>query len=245
MSLRITFITAWRILRQLFNDKRTIVLILAVPALIIALISAIMDASPRMFDTVGLILLAVFPFTIMFLLTSITMQRERTAGTLERLMTTPTAKMDLVGGYAIAFGVGAAAQTGVAAAVAYLWLDLDTVGSAWTVALIAIVTSVFGMALGLLVSAFAATEFQAVQFMPVLIVPQIFLCGLIWPREQMAGWLQGVSDALPLTYSVEALQQVQTSSDLTAEMWGDLGIVAGAVVIATVLGAATLRRRTG
>jgi ABC-2 type transport system permease protein len=245
MSLRTTLITAWRILRQLLNDHRTVALILAVPALIIALISAIMEDSPRMFDQVGLILLAVFPFTIMFLLTSITMQRERTAGTLERLMTTPTAKMDLVGGYAIAFGVCAAAQTGVAAAVAYLWLDLDTAGPAWAVALIAIVTSVFGMALGLLVSAFAATEFQAVQFMPVLIVPQIFLCGLIWPREEMAGWLQGVSEALPLTYSVEALQHVRTSSELTAGMWGDLGIVAGAVVVATVLGAATLRRRTG
>lgn len=245
MSPRITLITAGRILRQLLNDRRTVALILAVPALIMALISAIMEDSPAMFDRVGLILLGVFPFTIMFLLTSITMQRERTAGTLERLMTTPTAKMDLVGGYAIAFGACAAAQTGVAAAVAYLWLGLDTAGAAWAVALIAIATSVFGMALGLLVSAFAATEFQAVQFMPVLIIPQIFLCGLIWPREEMAGWLQGLSDALPLTYAVKALQQVQTSSDLTAQMWGDLGIVAGAAVIATVLGAATLRRRTG
>ncbi|MCH7231009.1 ABC transporter permease [Glycomyces sp. L485] len=245
MSLRITLVTAARILRQLLNDRRTVALILAVPALILALISAIMDGSPQMFDRVGLILLAVFPFTIMFLLTSITMQRERAAGTLERLMTTPTAKLDLIGGYAIAFGLCAAVQTGVAATVAYLWLGLDTVGSAWLVALIAIVTSVFGMALGLLVSAFAATEFQAVQFMPVLIVPQIFLCGLIWPREEMAGWLQGVSDALPLTYSVEALQEVQTATEVTAAMLRDLGIIAGAAVVATVLGAATLRRRTG
>lgn len=244
MSVRITFISAGRILRQILNDRRTVGLILAVPALIIALISAIMDAAPQVFDQVGLILLAVFPFTIMFLLTSITLQRERTGGTLERLMTTPTAKLDLVGGYAIAFGLCAAAQTSVAAVVAYLWLDLDTVGPAWAVCLIAVVTSLFGMALGLFVSAFAATEFQAVQFMPVLIVPQIFLCGLIWPREQMAGWLQGVSDALPLTYSVKALQQVQASDELTTAMWGDLGIVAGAVVVATVLGAATLRRRT-
>ncbi|WP_100444562.1 ABC transporter permease [Glycomyces xiaoerkulensis] len=245
MSLRITLITAGRILRQLLNDRRTVVMILAVPALIISLISAIMDAAPAVFDQVGLILLAAFPFMLMFMITSITLLRERTGGTLERLMTTPTAKMDLVGGYALAFGVCASLQTAIAATVAYLWLDLDTVGSAWTVGLIAIVTSLFGMALGLFVSAFASTEFQAIQFMPVLIVPQLFLCGLIWPREQMAGWLQGVSDALPLTYAVKALQEVQVSSDLTAAMWGDLGIVAGAVVVATVLGAATLRRRTG
>lgn len=245
MSVRITFITAGRILRQLLNDRRTVVMILAVPTLVIALISAIMDAAPPIFDRVGLILLAAFPFMLMFMLTSITLLRERRGGTLERLMTTPTAKMDLVGGYAIAFGICATVQTSIAATIAYLWLDLDTVGSAWTVGFIAVVTSLFGMALGLFVSAFATTEFQAIQFMPVLIVPQLFLCGLIWPREEMAGWLQGVSDALPLTYAVKALQQVQFSTELTAEMWGDLGIVAGAVVVATVLGAATLRRRTG
>ena len=245
MSPRITVITAGRILRQLVNDRRTVVLILAVPSLIIALISAIMEASPQMFDSVGLILLAAFPFMLMFMLTSVTLLRERTGGTLERLMTTPTAKIDLVVGYALAFGLCAAAQTSIAAAVAYNLLGLDTVGSAWTVVLIAVVTSLFGMALGLFVSAFAATEFQALQFMPVFIVPQLFLCGLIWPREQMAGWLQSVADVLPLTYSVKALQQVRVSDDLGAELWGDLGIVAGAVVVATVLGAATLRRRTG
>ncbi|GAB3225588.1 ABC transporter permease [Glycomyces halotolerans] len=245
MSPKITLITAARILRQLLNDRRTVVLILAVPALIISLISAIMDRAPQVFDQVGLILLAAFPFMLMFMLTSITLLRERTGGTLERLMTTPTAKLDLVGGYAMAFGLCAAAQASIASLVAYQWLDLETVGSAWTVVLIAVVTSLFGMALGLFVSAFAATEFQAIQFMPVLIVPQLFLCGLIWPREQMAGWLQGVSNVLPLTYAVKALQHVQTSSDLPASMWADLGVVAGAVVVATVLGAATLRRRTG
>ncbi|GAB3653587.1 ABC transporter permease [Glycomyces tarimensis] len=245
MSLRITFITAGRILRQLLNDRRTIVLILAGPTLIIALISAIMDEAPQVFNTVGLILLAAFPFFMMFLVTCITLLRERTGGTLERLMTTPTAKMDLVVGYAIAFGVAATAQASVAAAVAYWFLGLETAGSGWTVLFIAVVTSLFGMALGLFVSAFAANEFQAVQFIPLLVVPQLFLCGLIWPREQMAGWLQGVSDALPLTYAVKALREVQVSPDVTGQMWGDLAVVAGAVVVATVLGAATLRRRTG
>jgi ABC-2 type transport system permease protein len=245
MSLRITFITAGRILRQLLNDRRTVVMILAGPALIIALISAIMDAAPHVFNTVGLILLAVFPFFMMFLVTSITLLRERTGGTLERLMTTPTAKIDLVVGYSIAFGIAATAQASLAAGIAYLFLGLETAGSAWTVMFIAVVTSLFGMALGLFVSAFAANEFQAVQFIPLLIAPQLFLCGLIWPREQMAGWLQGVSDALPLTYAVKALQQVQVSTELTAEMWTDLGVVAGAIVVATLLGAATLRRRTG
>jgi ABC-2 type transport system permease protein len=244
MSLRITFITAGRILRQLLNDRRTVVLILAVPSLMIALISAIMDAAPQVFDSVGLILLAFFPFMMMFMITSITLLRERTGGTLERLMTTPTGKLDLVGGYAIAFGVAAASQTVIAASVAYLFLGLETAGPAWAVFLIAVVASLFGMALGLFVSAFATTEFQAIQFMPVFVVPQLLLCGLIWPRDQMAGWLQGVSDVLPITYAVKALTEVQTNPEITAAMWRDLSIVAAAALVATVLGAATLRRRT-
>jgi ABC-2 type transport system permease protein len=244
MSLRITFITAGRILRQLLNDHRTVVLILAVPSLMIALISAIMDSAPQVFNSVGLILLAFFPFMMMFMITSITLLRERTGGTLERLMTTPTGKLDLVGGYAIAFGVAAASQTVIAASVAYLFLGLETAGPAWAVFLIAIVASLFGMALGLFVSAFATTEFQAIQFMPVFVVPQLLLCGLIWPRDQMAGWLQGVSDALPVTYAVKALTEVQLNPEVTADMWGDLAVVAAAVLVATALGAATLRRRT-
>jgi ABC-2 type transport system permease protein len=244
MSLRITFITAGRILRQLLNDHRTMVLILAMPSLLIALISAIMDSAPQAFNSVGLILLAFFPFMMMFMITSITLLRERTGGTLERLMTTPTAKLDLVGGYAIAFGVAAASQTAIAASVAYLFLGLETAGPAWAVFLIAIVASLFGMALGLFVSAFATTEFQAIQFMPVFVVPQLLLCGLIWPRDQMAGWLQGVSDALPVTYAVKALTEVQLHTEITEAMWGDLAVVFGAVLVATALGAATLRRRT-
>jgi ABC-2 type transport system permease protein len=244
MSPRITFITAGRILRQLLNDHRTVGLVLAVPALIIALISAIMDEAPRVFDQTGLILLAAFPFMLMFMITSITLLRERTGGTLERLMTTPTGKLDLVVGYAIAFGTAAAAQTAVAATVAFWFLGLDTAGPTWAVFLICIVTALFGMALGLFVSAFATTEFQAIQFMPVFVVPQLFLCGLIWPADQMAGWLQGVSDALPLTYAVKALTEVQLNPDVTGDMWADLAVVLGAVVVATVLGAATLRRRT-
>ncbi|WP_205324932.1 ABC transporter permease [Glycomyces sp. YM15] len=244
MSLRITFITAGRILRQLLGDRRTVVLILAVPSLMIALISAIMDAAPEAFNSVGLILLAFFPFMMMFMITSITLLRERTGGTLERLMTTPTGKLDLVGGYAIAFGVAAASQTVIAAAIAYLFLGLETAGPAWAVFLIAIIASLFGMALGLFVSAFATTEFQAIQFMPVFVVPQLLLCGLIWPRDQMAGWLQGVSDALPVTYAVKALNEVQFNTEITSEMWVDVAIVAAAALVATALGAATLRRRT-
>ena len=106
------------------------------------------------------------------------------------------------------------------------------------------VDAVLGVALGLLASAFARSEFQAVQFMPVIVLPQFFLCGLLVPREQLPGWLQAVSDVLPLTYAVEALQELGGSTTATGTMWIDVGVVAGAALLALGLAAATLRRRT-
>ena len=132
----------------------------------------------------------------------------------------------------------------MATGAAYGLLGLETAGSAGLVVLVAVVNGVLGVALGLLCSAFARTEFQCVEFLPVVVVPQILLCGLFVPREQMAGWLEAISKALPLTYAVDALLEVGRHADPTATMWRDLAIVAAAAVVALVLAAATLRRRT-
>ncbi|MEV6846808.1 ABC transporter permease [Actinoplanes sp. NPDC051411] len=242
MSPRITLATAARILRQLRHDRRTVALLVAVPTLLLAVLYYMYQGAG--FDRIALIMLGIFPFVIMFLVTSIAMLRERTSGTLERLLTTPLAKMDLLFGYGLAFGLAAAVQAAIATGAAYWLLGLDTTGNAGLVVLIAVVNAVLGVALGLLCSAFARTEFQAVQFLPVVVVPQILLCGLFVPRGQMAGWLQGVSDALPLTYAVEALARVGSSTSAGATIWRDVVIVAGAAVVALVLAAATLRRRT-
>jgi ABC-2 type transport system permease protein len=172
------------------------------------------------------------------------MLRERTTGTLERLLTTPMGKVDLLFAYGIAFGIAAAIQASIAAGVAYWLFDLDTAGSKGLVILIAIANADLGVALGLFCSAFARTEFQAVQFMPIVITPQFLLCGLLVARDQMAGWLQAISDVLPMSYAVEALQEVGRYPDPTDILWRDLGIVAGCVVIALTLAAATLRRRS-
>ncbi|MGX6604915.1 ABC transporter permease [Micromonosporaceae bacterium Da 78-11] len=244
MSPRITWATAARILRQLRHDRRTVGLLLVVPAALLALLYFMYDGSGATFDRIALVMLGIFPFVIMFLVTSIAMLRERTTGTLERLLTTPLAKLDLLFGYGLAFGLAATLQGAVATGAAYWLLGLTTTGNAGLVVLIAVVNAVLGVALGLLCSAFARTEFQAVQFLPVVVVPQILLCGLFVPRGQMAGWLQGISEALPLTYAVEALTQVGRHVDATATMWRDLVIVAGAALVALVLAAATLRRRT-
>ena len=244
MSARLTFITAGRILRQLRHDKRTIALILVVPTLLLTLLRYLYENNPMMFDRVGLIMLGVFPLIIMFLLTSVAMLRERTSGTLERLLTTPIGKVDILIGYGIAFAVAAAIQAAVVSTLAFTVLGLDTLGPPGLVSVLAIGNAVLGMALGLLVSAFANSEFQAVQFMPAFILPQALLCGLLQPRGQMAGWMQAISDVLPMSYSVEALTELGGNIEPTSTMWRDLAIIVGCIIVALLLGAATLRRRT-
>ena len=244
MTMRITVATAARILRQLRHDRRTVALLLAVPPLLLTLLYFMFQNAGPTFDRIALVMLGVFPFVIMFLVTSIAMLRERTTGTLERLLTTPLGKLDLLFGYGLAFGLAAAVQGAVTVAAAYWLLDLQTVGGIGLVVVIAVVNAVLGVALGLFCSAFARTEFQAVQFMPGVVVPQLLLCGLFVQRGPMSGWLQAVADVLPLSYAVEALTQVGAHPEATATMWRGLSVVAGAAVVALVLAAATLRRRT-
>jgi ABC-2 type transport system permease protein len=243
MSPRVTLATAQRVLTQLVRDRRTVALLLVVPSVLMALFRYVFD-SALFFDHLAPALLGIFPFVVMFLVTSVAMLRERTSGTLERLLTMPLAKLDLLLGYGIAFAITAAAQAVIACATAYWLLGLDTAGPAWLVIVVAVADAILGMALGLFVSAFARSEFQAVQFMPAVVLPQLLLCGLFTPREAMAGWLEGVSNVLPMSYAVEALTEVSTRTDITGTLVRDLGIVAGAAVLALVLAAATLRRRT-
>ncbi|MFW3170637.1 ABC transporter permease [Geodermatophilus sp. CPCC 206100] len=251
LSPRLTAATTGRVLRQLRHDHRTVGMMVVLPSLLLGLLYLLwrdlptFPGQPSTFDRVGLTMLGVFPFVVMFLVTSIAMLRERTTGTLERLLTTPLARLDLLLGYGTAFGLAAAVQAVVTVTVATGLYGLDVAGPLWTVVVIAVVDAVLGVALGLLASAFARSEFQAVQFMPVVVLPQFFLCGLLVPREQMAGWLQAVSDVLPLTYAVDALQEVGRSPEPTGTMWVDVAVVGGVAVLALALAAATLRRRSG
>ncbi|MFI6433633.1 ABC transporter permease [Rhodococcus oryzae] len=250
MNARIYTASTGRILRQLRADHRTVAMILLVPALLMTLLYFLYVNVPTppgqqpLFDRIAVTMLGILPFVVMFLVTSIAMQRERSSGTLERLLTTPMSKLDLLGGYGTAFSLAAAAQAIVACLVTFGLLGLTTSGSVGLVVLIAVLDATLGVALGLLCSAFARTEFQAVQFMPVIVIPQLFLCGLLVPRDQLPQWLEWISNVMPLSYAVEALQQVARYPGSTAMMWRDLGVVAGFAVVALCLAAATLRRRT-
>jgi ABC-2 type transport system permease protein len=241
---RIAAATAARVLTQLRRDPRTVALLLVIPAALVTLLRYAFDGSPETFDRIGAPLVGLFPFITMFLVTSITMLRERTTGTLERLMTMPLAKLDLLLGYALAFAVVAIAQTLITSFVAFGLLGLDVAGSTALVIVLAVLNALLGMSLGLFVSAFATTEFQAVQFLPAFVFPQLLLCGLFVARDQMAPVLEAVSYALPLTYAYDALERVASDGSLGSRGAVDVIVTAGATVLALALGAATLRRRT-
>ncbi|HJQ05380.1 MAG TPA: ABC transporter permease [Nocardioides sp.] len=243
MTPRITLAITARVLRQLVRDRRTLAILLVLPCLLQTLLWWIFTDAPLVFDRVGPALLAIFPFFVMFLVTSVTTLRERSSGTLERLFTLPMGKLDFLLGYALAFGLVAMVQAVLAVGVAVGLLGMDVGGPVVLLGVVGVADAVLGTALGLFVSAFARTEFQAVQFLPAVVVPQILLCGLLTPRSAMPDVLHAVSDVMPLTYAVDAMSRL-ASGDALAHVWGDLAVVVGFALAALALGAATLRRRT-
>lgn len=243
MRWRTTLAVAERVLLQLRRDPRTLVMLLALPCVVLSLLWWMFPAGSQIggFDALAPALLALIPFIVMFLVTSVTTLRERTSGTLERLLAMPLGRGDFLGGYAIAFGAAAVLQSAFAVLLCIGPLGLTVSRPAILLAVVAIADAVLGTALGLLVSAFARTEFQAVQFMPVLVIPQILLCGLFRPRDQLPDVLRQISDALPLSYAVDAMKAVVTG---TSSVTGDLLIVLAYAIAGLALGALTLRRRT-
>lgn len=245
MSGRRTLATSARVLRQLRRDPRTVAMLLVVPCVLMTLLRWVYDDSPLVFDQIGPALLGIFPFIVMFLVSSVAMLRERTSGTLERLLTMPLAKTDLLGGYGLAFGLVAVAQALLACILSLAWLGLDVQGSAAVLVLIAVLDGLLGMALGLALSAFAANEFQAVQFMPAVVLPQLLVCGLFAARSTMAAPLRWAADVLPLSYAVDAMQRLAAGAALSGRLLADVLLLAALVLLALGAGAATLRRRTG
>ena len=242
MSGRITAATTLRVLQQIRHDPRTIALLLVVPGALLWLLSAMLGEME--FDRLGAPMVGLFPFISMFLVTSIAMLRERTTGTLERLMTMPMAKLDLLAGYAIAFALLATIQALLTSGVAFLLLDLQTSGSTGLIIFLAVIDAVLGSALGLFASAFAKSEFQAVQFMPAFVLPQILLCGLLVPRDQMSAGLDAVASVLPLTFAYDALYAVSVEGAGLSGVSDELAVLVAYIAAGIALAAVTLRRRT-
>ena len=246
MTARTTMQVAARVLTQVRRDHRTVALLMIVPSVLLALLAGVYDGSPRLYDRIGGTLIGIFPLMMMFNITSIAMLRERTTGTLERLMTMPLTRLDIIAGYGVAFAVLAALQATIVAVVATQWLGVDVAGELWLVIMLAVANGVLGMSLGLFVSAFAKTEFQAVQFLPAFLFPQLLVCGLFAPRESMWGPLEAISAVLPVTYAYDGLYRVvvEDAAIGNGTLQFDLAVVVGVTVLAIVAGSLTLPRRT-
>lgn len=242
--LTATLTTARRVLRQLSHDPRTIVLIFIVPCILLGLLRWLYSDNLVVFNRIAPALLGIFPFVIMFLITSITTLRERTGGTLERLMALPIAKLDIVIGYMLAFGMLAIVQALLASALLLYGLGLDVSGPAWFLIIMALANSLLGTALGIFVSAFARTEFQAIQFMPAFIIPQILIGGLLMPLATMPDFLEVVAHILPLTYAIDALNEIVFNVEVTAQAWRDLWIVVAFMITSVLMAGLTLRRKS-
>lgn len=243
MSPRRTLATAKRVLNQLHHDKRTLAMIFLLPCILTILLRFVFDGNPQAFNRIAPTILGIFPLTVMFLVTAIATLRERSSGTLDRLMTMPLAKADLIFGYALAFSLLGFVQASLTSAVILGLLDVPVQGGAILLVIGSVLAAFLGTTMGLFVSAFASSEFQAVQFMPAFVMPQLLTCGLFVPRDQMHQALQWFSNVMPLTYSVEAMQQVARYSGLSSTLLRDYAVVAATGVVALLLGAATIRRR--
>ena len=243
MITKRTWFTARRVLTQVRHDRRSIGLLLVVPSLLIGLMAWLLSSTP-IFDQVGPAMLALFPFIVMFLVCSISTLRERRGGTLERLLTLPLPKLDFLLGYALAFGLLALLQAAIAVGFAVWVCGLHIAGPLWLLLAVAVANGVLGTALGLFTSAFARSEFQVVQFMPAIVFPQVLLGGVILPRDQMPRTLHVISDWLPLSHAVDALNAVATASQGGAYVATRLLIIGAFAFGAVALGAVTLRRRT-
>jgi ABC-2 type transport system permease protein len=242
MSLAKTLATTKRVLHQLKHDPRTIGLIMVVPCLLVVILRYVFDGERQLFNGVAPMILAIFPLLMMFLITSIATLRERTNGTLDRLMTMPMSKLDLIFGYAIAFSIVGLVQACLVSAVALGFLGVTVLGGTVPVLVVAVLSAFLGTTLGLFVSAFATSEFQAVELVMPILMPQVLTCGLFVPRDQMAKVLQWLSDIFPLTYGVDGMRRVTLFSHWSGTLTRDMLIIVAYGIVALVLGSVTIRR---
>ena len=239
MNARTYAATVRRVLAQLLGDRRTVALILVVPALLVILLSFVYRDYPhgeQLFERIAVIMIAVLPMAVMFLVTSVTMLRERASGTLERLWTTSLHRADLLTGYATAFTLVSVGQSLLLVAVCAWGLGVTIAGSWGWILLTALLDAFVGVALGLLVS--------AVQFMPVVIGVQMFLCGLLVARDEMPRGLEVTSRLLPMSWAVNAVTEIRSTAETTAGLVCDFGMLAVIGLVALAVAPITMPRRT-
>jgi ABC-2 type transport system permease protein len=236
---------AGRIIRQIVRDRRTLGLITVVPVVVMTLIWLSFPNIPGTLDYIAPALLATLALFFGFLLTGISFLRERSQGTLERLMASPVSRLDIVLGYLLGFFLFALLQTLIIVLFTIYALDVQYKGDLWQIFVFQIIVLIGAINLGIFISAFARNEFQMVQFIPLIILPQVFLCGILWPVEQMNDFLQWIAKFLPLTYAVEGMRDIMVYGKSLLEVGFDLVVLAAFAVGISVITALTLRRSSG
>ncbi len=238
------FTIAQRIVRQIGRDRRTLGLIIVVPVVVMTLIG-LSFPDRTMLNYIAPALLATIALFFSFLLTGISFLRERSQGTLERLMATPVSRLDVALGYLFGLSVFAVLQTLIIFFFTIYVLDVTYQGELWQILVFQLIIIVGSVNLGIFTSTFARNEFQVIQFIPLIILPQVFLGGILWPVEQMPDYLRWVSNVLPLTYAVDGLQEVMLAGKNLVDVWLDLVVLAGYTMITSILAALTIRRSAG
>lgn len=232
---------AGRIINQFRNDRRTIALLIIAPTVMMSLIG-LSFPDQGVLDFIAPALLATMALLFSFLLTGISFLRERSQGTLERLMASPVSRLDIVVGYLLGFFIFALAQTTIIVLYTIYVLGVNFSGDLWQIFVFQIVVIAGAVNLGIFISTFARNEFQMVQFIPLIIVPQIFLAGVIWPVEQMPNYLQWLSAILPLTYAVEGLRDIMLNGKSLVDVGFNLVVLVVFTIVTSILAAVVLRR---
>ena len=193
------------------------------------------------FDQLSPILVGYFVFFFVFLISGIALLRERTTGTLDRLLATPIQRRDIVFGYLLGYGLFAIIQTIIVVFYAVKVLDIMVIGSLWNVILINLTIALVALSLGILLSSFANSEFQMMQFIPIAIIPQIFFAG-IFPVEGMADWLQIIAKGMPMYYAGNALVDVMYKGLGISDIQNELLILLGFALVFILLNIITLKK---
>jgi ABC-2 type transport system permease protein len=236
-----TLTIAGRTMRQLLRDRRTIALILIVPLIIASLVGVSIPNKMILNSTLPA-MLAMLVLFLGFLLSGISFLRERTQGTMERLMASPASRLDIVGGYLLGFLTFAIVQTLILFFYTVYVLHVDFRGDLWQIILFQIIIGVMSVCLGIFISVFARNEFQMIQFIPLIIVPQVFICGLLFPIDQLPGYLQWIAKFLPLTYGIDGIRALMLEGKGLLDIGKEVGILMAYVVGLMVLAAISLRR---
>jgi ABC-2 type transport system permease protein len=236
-----TLAIAQRTITQLVRDPRTFILILIVPLVISSLVGVSLPSKQILNMTLPAILAMLILF-FGFLLSGIAFLRERSQGTRERLMASPATRFDILVGYLLGFLLFAMLQTLILFFYAVYVLHAEFTGQLWQIIIFQILIGVLAVCLGIFVSAFARNEFQMIQFIPLIIVPQVFVCGLLFPVSGMPDYLQWLSKFLPLTYAVDGIRAMMLDGKGLTEIGKEVGVLAAYAVALMVLAGISLRR---